>query len=150
MRRHYEIADNKGDAYQVLSNIFHKRERPIDTRESTGSDSHYPEMERTKFANGCASISNQLNGSSYTDLLNRIMDISSLRRLYADSESGYEKLQLFRLLGLDIGNSVIRKFINESYHIENEFICQLDPAKFDTIPEYVISECDKLLMQSDA
>jgi len=149
MRRHYEIADNKGDAYQVLSNIFHKRERAIDTREPKGLDDNYPEMEPAKFANGCAEISNQLNGFSYSDLLNRISDIKALKSLYGASTNGYEKLQVFRLLGLDVGNSVIQKFINESYHIENEFICQLDPAKFDTIPEYVIAECDKLLTQAE-
>jgi hypothetical protein len=45
MRRHYEIADNKGDAYQVLSNLFHKREHAIDTREPKGLDGNYVEME---------------------------------------------------------------------------------------------------------
>lgn len=39
----------------------------------------------------------------------------------------------------------IQKFIHETYHIENEFISQLDPAKFDTIPEYVVAECNKLV-----
>ena len=63
------------------------------------------------------------------------------------SKISYEKLQIFRLLDLDIENSVVQKFINETYHIENEFICQLDPARFDTIPEYVISECDRILQE---
>src|SRR5690606_11777424 len=103
-----------------------------------------------KFASGCTEVSNQLPGFSYPDLLSRINDISALKSLYGASANGYEKLQVFRLLGLDAGNSVIQKFINESYHIENEFICQLDPAKFDTIPEYVIAECDKLLEQATA
>ena len=62
--------------------------------------------------------------------------------------NGYEKLQLFRLLDIDTGNSVIQKFINETYHIENEFICQLSPIKFDTIPEYVVKECDQVLQQN--
>lgn len=150
MRRHCEIADNKGDAYQVLSNVFHKRERAIDTREPKGSDDNHLEMEPAKFASGCAEISNHLNGFSYPDLLNQVADISALKALYGTSANGYEKLQVFRLLGLDVGNSVIQKFINETYHIENEFICQLDPAKFDTIPEYVILECDKILMQTEA
>ena len=150
MRRHYEIVDDKGDAYQVLSNLFHKRERAIDTREPKGLDDNHTEMEPGKFANGCAEISNQLNGFSYPDLLNRLTDIGALKLLYGASANGYEKLQVFRLLGLNVGNSVIQKFINESYHIENEFICQLDPAKFDTIPEYVIAECDKLLTQAEA
>lgn len=37
-----------------------------------------------------------------------------------------------------------------AWYFENEFICQLDPAKFDTTPEYVISECDKVLEQTEA
>jgi ABC-type multidrug transport system ATPase subunit len=150
MRRQYEIADNKGDAYQVLSNVFHKRKCPIDSREPRGLDDSYPKMEPAKFTKGCTEVSNQLNSFSYSDVLSQINDISTLKFLYGTSGNGYEKLQVFRLLGLDVGNSVIQKFINESYHIENEFICQLDPAKFDTIPEYVIAECDKLLTQTEA
>lgn len=150
MRRHFEIADNKADAYQVLSNVFKKRERAIDTREPRGPDGNYSEMESAKFAKGCAEVSSWLTGFSYSDLLNRIADISALKLLYGASTNGYEKLQVFRLLELNVENSVIQKFINESYHIENEFIYQLDPARFDTIPEYVIAECDKLLAQAEA
>lgn len=94
------------------------------------------------------SIAAPLVDFSYPDLLNQIADINSLRSLYDSCANGYEKLQVFRLLGLDVKNSVIQKFINETYHIENEFISQLDPAKFDTIPEYVILECDKILTQT--
>ncbi|MFC0350081.1 AAA family ATPase [Undibacterium danionis] len=148
IRRHYEIVDNKGDAYQVLSNVLHKRARALDTREPKGLDDDHPEMEASKFANGCAEVSNRLNGFSYTDLVNRIKDISAMKLLYDTSTNGYEKLQVFRLIGLGVGNSVIKKFIDETYHIENEFICQLDPAKFDTIPEYIIAECDKILKQN--
>ena len=150
MRRHYEIVDDKGDAYQVLSNLFHKRERPIDTREPKGLDDTLAKMDIGKFENGCTQISNHLNGFSYPNLLKRIADIDALKLLYDASDNGYEKLQIFRLLGPGVGNSVIQKFINESYHIENEFICQLDPAKFDTIPEYVIAECNKVLTKADA
>ena len=147
MRRHFEISDDKGDAYQVLSNILHKRERAIDTREPIGEDNNYPEMAPAKFSNGCNEISGFLNGFSYSDILNRVTDVNALNSLYRASENGYEKLQIFRLLDLDIENSVVQKFINETYHIENEFICQLDPARFDTIPEYVISECDRILQE---
>lgn len=147
MRRHFEIADNKGDAYQVLSNVLHKRERAIDIREQRGSDGNYPEMESNKFSNGCTEVSSYLEGFSYPDVLNRISDVNVLKTLYSTSINGYEKLQTFRLFDLDIENSVIQKFINETYHIENEFICQLDPAKFDTIPEYVVHECNRILQE---
>jgi hypothetical protein len=145
MRRHFDIADNKGDAYQVISNVLHKRERAIDTREPKELDDNHPEMESAKFSNGCTEVSSHLMGFSYPDLLNRVTDVDDMKSLYGASLNGYEKLQIFRLIGFDVENSVIQKFINETYHIENEFICQLDPSKFDTIPEYVIAECDKLV-----
>ncbi len=148
LRRYFEIANNKGDAYQVLSNVLHKRVRATDSRESKGSDDQHPEMEPTKFSNGCTEVSSHLEGFSYPDLLNRVSDINAMKVLYEACENGYEKLQIFRLLGLDVENSVIQKFINETYHIENEFICQLDPAKFDTIPEYVVSECNRMLQEA--
>jgi energy-coupling factor transporter ATP-binding protein EcfA2 len=148
LRRHYEIADDKGDAYQVLSNIFKKRVRAIDTRMARGADGNYPEMEPGKFIKGCTDVANWLPGFSYANLRSNIVDNNTLKMLYHASANGYEKLQVFRLLGIDAGNSVIQKFINESYHIENEFICQLDPGKFDTIPAYVIAECDKLLAEA--
>lgn len=148
MRRHFEISDNKGDAYQVLSNILHKRERAIDIREPRGSDGNYPEMESVKFSNGCAEVSSCLKDFSYSDILNRVNDVNALKTLYSLSTNGYEKLQIFRLFDLDIENSVIQKFINETYHVENEFICQLDPAKYDTIPEYVVHECNRILLEA--
>lgn len=151
LRRHFEIADNKGDAYQVLSNLFHKgngKVLGVDTREPKDAEGNHPEMEQDKFDNGCAEISNNLTGFSYSQLLSRVVDQNTLRSLYNAAENGYEKLQIFRLLGLDVKNSVIQKFINETYHIENEFISQLDPAKFDTIPEYVVSECNLLLKKA--
>lgn len=145
MRRRHEIADNKGNAYQVISNLLHKRKRAIDSREPKDSNEHHPEMDAHKFKCGCDEISVLLKNFSYSDILNRITDIEAMKLLYRAATNGYEKLQVFRLLELDVDSSVIQKFINETYHIENEFICQLDPAKFDMIPEYVIAECDKII-----
>jgi len=150
LRRYYDIADNKGDAYQVLSNLLHKgngKERGADTREPKDAEGNHPEMEQEKFDHGCAEISSHIDGFLYAELLERVGDLNALKALYNTSANGYEKLQIFRLLGFDVKSSVIQKFINETYHIENEFICQLDPAKFDTIPEYVVSECDRILQE---
>jgi ABC-type dipeptide/oligopeptide/nickel transport system ATPase subunit len=148
LRRYYEISDDKGDAYQVLSNLFHKRERAIDSREPKDQDEKYPEMVGGKFAAGCTEIQGKITGFVYHDILQRLADKNILKSLYATSQNGYEKLQIFRFFDLNIQNSVIQKFINETYHIENEFICQLDPAKFDTIPEYIIEECNKVLQEA--
>lgn len=148
MRRKYEIDDNKSDAYQVLSNIFHKRERAIDNREPKNHEGQHPEMDKGKFVSGCADIEKELPGFCYKNLLNKLSELNGLKSLYRTCKNGYEKLQIFRLLEIMVENSVIQKFINETYHIENEFICQLDPAKFDTIPEYIINECNKLVSEA--
>jgi hypothetical protein len=145
LRRHYEILDEKGDAYQVLSNLFHKRISPVDSREAVGADYQYPLMDAAHLFNGCADILVRIPTFDYSQLLAALSCEEHLRALYARCQNGYEKLQVFRLLEINTRNSVIQKFVNETYHIENQFICQLDPTQFDLIPEYVITECDRLL-----
>lgn len=150
MRRNFEITDDKGDAYQVLSNLLHKgndKNRGIDTREPKNADGNYPEMAQQKFDDGCNEISRHLNGFSYTALLARVRNFAEMKNVYAACTNGYEKLQVCRLIDHEENEPVIEKFIKQTYHIENEFICQLDPARFDTIPEYVVAECDKIVQE---
>ncbi|CAI1835956.1 cobalt transporter ATP-binding subunit [Serratia proteamaculans] len=144
LRRHYEILDERSDAYQVISNIFHRRSVPVDTREPA-EEGAYPAMAPTKLHDGCSTIAERIPGFNYTHMLNILSTPEHIRALYRRCQTGYEKLQVFRLLEPETDNRVIRKFVNETYHIENEFICQLDPARFDLIPEYVVAECDRLL-----
>ena len=63
--------------------------------------------------------------------------------------SGF-KIDGDRLIRGQHDDNVITKFINESYHIENEYVMQLNPRKFDSVPEYVVQECDRLLGLEDA
>lgn len=150
LRRHYEIMDNRGDVYQVLSNLFHRREEPIDTRLPLIEGTGYPMMDPESFLNGCSLITKNIFGFDYPHMLSLLNDPDKILSLYRSCTNGYEKLQVFRLLEPEADNRVIRKFVNETYHIENEFICQLDPTRFDLIPEYVIVECDRLLLNIEA
>jgi len=146
LRRYYEVLDDNGDAYQVLSNLFHKREVLTDNREPRQEGSEeYPQMDNDKFLNGCCKIKEHIETFDYTSTLAEISNQTNLKSLYQGCQNGYEKLQIFRLLVETVENSVVQKFINETYHIENEFIYQLDPSKFDLIPEYIIKECDNYL-----
>lgn len=146
LRRHYEIMDNRGDVYQVLSNLFHRREQPIDTRVSMVEGIGYPMMAPESLFKGCNTIAEHVPGFDYAHMLELLNDPGKILSLYRRCTNGYEKLQVFRLLEPEADNRVIRKFVNETYHIENEFICQLDPTRFDLIPEYVITECDRLIL----
>lgn len=142
LRRLYEIIDDRGDAYQMLSNLLHLRKQidAIDTRED-GS----PIMCVIKLDKGISEIAGKIPEFNYDETLARLKDTVALKKLYYSCSNGYEKLQVFRLFEIKIDNSVLQKFINETYHIENEYICQLDPTQFDLIPEYVTLACDKCL-----
>lgn len=110
LRRHYEIVDDKENGYQVLSNVLHKRPRAIDTREPKDSDDNHPEMNCANFSSGCAEICEELSNFSYSGILTRVSDANAMKALYSTSANGYEKLQIFRLFGLDVENSVIHAY----------------------------------------
>lgn len=76
-------------------------------------------------------------------------NIDYLRSLFNETAVGYEKLQLYRLIKgeskVKPEGDVIAKFVNEAFHIENEYIMQLDPHRFDSVPEYVVQACTEAL-----
>jgi hypothetical protein len=76
--------------------------------------------------------------------------IPPLKAKFEATEVGYEKVQLFRVASeLDPdangGDAAFKKFVNESYHIENEYVMQLNPRQFDAVPEHVVQACADLL-----
>lgn len=149
LRRRYEILGNLESAYQVLSNLFKKRTAPEDHRIPKIDGGQSTLLSSDELAKGILEIQSYISHlpTDYPYLVALFSDKDQIKTLYCQSTNGYEKLQLTRIM-LDIEtveNSVIRKFINETYHIENEFIFQLDPSRFDLIPEYVVKECDKIL-----
>ena len=72
-------------------------------------------------------------------------------KLYSGAENNYEKLHIYRIIYDDkddlIESDVIKKFINQTFHSENDYIYQLDPAEYQTVPQYVIDECDKCIAE---
>jgi hypothetical protein len=144
LRRKLEVMGEKGDGYQLISNIFHKRAIPIDKRVDGG-----PPMTPEQISVGTGEIASCVAGFDYDAVLAMATDDGQLRELYSNTVSNYEKLHLYRILfhGKDdaIESDVVRKFINEAFHIENDYIYQLNPRKYQTVPQYVIDECDKAI-----
>lgn len=143
LRRYHEVLDDKSDAYEVLSNLFHKRNKDEaqDHREWNGDTPS--NLSGAKLEGGINGIRVHVSDFDYDQSVQDMSCKDTLKSIYDNCTNGYEKLQVFRLIEPDFNNPAIRKFINESYHIENEYVCQLDPEKFDTVPEYVISICDQ-------
>ena len=79
-----------------------------------------------------------------------VNNAGELKKIYDNIENGYEKLQIFRIINGEFTkdddfSDVMKKFINETYHIENDFIYQLNPREYDLIPEYIVDECNDFI-----
>lgn len=132
-------------AWQLLSNVFHKREQPsyhyLDNtpdRPMTDEEIEQATREiREKY----------IQDFDYRREYLKTQNIETLRTLYINSKSNYEKLQIYRIMcNENSANSVVRKFVNETFHIENDYMFQLNPCEYDTVPQYIIDECNKEIL----
>lgn len=139
LRRYMELLHNKGNGYNLLSNLFKKRETPI--KKISGEEIN---MSPEEISDGELEIKHYISNFSYEEYLNLVKDIGKLIELFESTSSNYEKLQVYRIINQKIScSNIIRKFINEVYHIENNYIYQLNPHKYQTVPAYIIDECKK-------
>lgn len=135
LRRLIEITDGKTSAWHLLSNLFHKREVP-----TIGDDP----MSAESISMAVTRIRVDIEGFDYEQLYSFVCDNQNLIALYDAAQSNYEKLQIYRMLfNPTHEDHVIRKFLNETYHIENDYLFQLNPVKYNTIPNYIIVECNR-------
>lgn len=151
LRRNFEILDDKGSEYQILSDLFHKRtkdEAKIKRKEII--ENLTDENFETSFTDGENKIKNIIPEFEYEKILKVVNNAEELKKIYDNIENGYEKLQIFRIINgeftkNDDFSDVMKKFINETYHIENDFIYQLNPREYDLIPEYIVDECNDFI-----
>jgi len=147
LRRYYEVLNEKGIAYQFISNILHRREIPIITQEQESMS-----MTKEEIAEGIQQIKEKINKFDYDNTMENINDDEIMKKLYYESSSNYEKLHLFRVLfGESLKtkeSTIIMKFINQAFHIENNYIYQLNPCEYQLVPQYVIDECDEQMKKS--
>lgn len=137
LRRFYETINDKGHEYQLISNLLHKRDIPIDT-----SGEETVEMSEENIALASDKIKLKIPDFDYRIILSKLTNNSEMIDVYKACRNDYEKLQIFRIINDTHDNNVVKKYINETFHIENEYICQLNPSKYGLIPEFIVQECD--------
>lgn len=129
LRRLYEVTNSKECGYQILSNIFHKRSTPT-FREDNSSR----EMTEEEFEQGCEEIRGYIDDFDYGTTISLVNNDNDMEALYHSSGNNYEKLHIYRVIfddKEDIKNAdVVQKFINEAFHIENDYIYQLNPRDY--------------------
>ena len=146
LRRLLELENKDILEWQLLSNVFHKREIP---------EYHYPDdtpdrlMTPEEIQEATDEIrTNYISNFDYDAVYQKTQNMTLMKELYHNSASNYEKLQIYRIMFNDNNsNSVIRKFVNETFHIENDYLFQLNPCEYDTVPQYIIDECNKEILE---
>ena len=68
-----------------------------------------------------------------------------------DETNSYYRLQAFRVLlavlnlRSKISDDTLMKYIDEQFHVENDYMFTLDFVKYDTVPDFVILKCLEFL-----
>lgn len=142
LRRRYEMHGVRGLEYNLLSSLLHLRSTPT-IKTSSGEDQ---DMDEGQIAEATSAILAEFPDFDYAQLLSDLRAPGGIQQRFEATDVGYEKLQLFRTLSelhesLLEGDDVFGKFIKETYHIENEYVMQLNPRKYDAVPEYVLEAC---------
>lgn len=146
LRRRYEVHGERGAEYDVLSSLLHLRDEPS----SKGENGELIMLDEGEREQAVAEIQKVIHSFEYDALLAQIKDREVLKVKFEATDVGYEKVQIFRIAtALDpdtqAGDAAFKKFVNESYHIENEYVMQLNPREFDAVPEHVLQACSNLL-----
>lgn len=146
LRRLLELINPGSMAYEMLSSLFHKREQPL----KKISQTEFIPLDDDDINDATMEIRKYIPDFDYSTEYKKITDDEEMKNLYIRAGSDYERLQLYRVkFNENKFNSVIRKYINETFHVENDYLFQLNPCKYNTVPYFVISECNREMLNRD-
>lgn len=143
----YKNPIRDSNAYNIISSVIHGR--PNATHDLEGA---IP-LKEDEFKAGLAYIRNYILDFEYNDALNKL-SLDSLIERYKTEESSYIKMLILRAYTernaearerLRGKNDVLRKYIDETYHIENDYIYSLDVRKFNVVPENYINDANEFI-----
>lgn len=153
LRRRYELEKEKVLAWNMLSDIFHKRDVPSVYRKN--EEVKHINMTEDEKQKALADINKGLNITNFDfeETLNFVKDTSEMMNLYNQATNNYEKLQIYRIIFAkdtydkdvnngDSGDPIFKKYVNETFHIENDSLFQVNPMEYEVVPHYVIALCD--------
>ena len=141
LRKFFElIPDQLGEeqAYNLLSSLLHCKQKP--TRKDDA------EMVVRDIAAGEALVKQYIPDFDYVFYSTSLFSKEALLKIITDDPNSYFRLQAFRVLLLalnlkpKIDDDTLMKYIDEQFHVENDYIFCLDLLKYDIVPDYFISE----------
>jgi len=136
-------SDSNGYAYNLLSCLVHGEQKPIFINKT--------ELTKAQIEAGEELIKQYITDFEYNNYLNSKLTKAHLLANYSKETNSYFRVQIFRVLidVLDlktiIGDDALMKYVNEQFHIENDYIFNLDYTKYDIVPDFIIPKCDEFL-----
>lgn len=145
-RRLLEIDDQKELVWDLISNIFHKGR---DTPKVKDDNGNLRDMAIEEIAEATDKIQEIILGFDYATVYAHAHNISEMIALYRLSIYGYEKVQIYRLLAdgdMERGTAM-KKFVDETFHVQNDYLFQINPREYKTVPEHVLNYCDSEIVR---
>lgn len=138
------------NVYQILSCLIHA----TDIRRKLGNET-FVDMEVEEIRIGIEKIKEYIPDFDYDELKTNVYNVNGIKKLYATETNAYLKVQLFRAVcEVLVDNNTMRmtplddgwyKFIDQTYHIENDYLHYLDITKFNTVPSYILRKVDEMI-----
>ena len=141
--------ENWGYAYEILSCIIHAKNIKRKVANDVYVDMNLEELEKGKKL-----IKKYINDFEYEKIKDNNYTVDGIKSLYSVEENAYLKIQLFRALKDIVDEKTMRltpfdgawyKFIDETYHIENDYLHYLDLTKFNIVPSYILKKVDEMM-----
>ncbi|MCB5287962.1 MAG: AAA family ATPase [Candidatus Cloacimonetes bacterium] len=150
LRKYCELKNKEGNAgyaYEILSSLIHG----TTIRRKVGNNL-YEDIPSSEIIEGNDFILEFIPNFEFEDLAENIYSEEGIKNLYKEEENAYFKIQLFRALR-EISQKVKVKplenawfkFIDETYHIENDYLHYLDLIKFNIVPSYISIIVDEIM-----
>ena len=142
-RKHIELKEENYsslESYDILSNLIHGRNVPEDRMKQP--------MSEDAIKKGINALNKYFNGYDTYGKFLREVDTQNLL-IELENDNLYYRILAIRILFqrgkrlmtiLKREHPEICKFLNETNHIENDYVFQLDPEKFFSIPEIYVQE----------
>lgn len=141
----YKNPRAESEAYHILSSLIHGRAQP--TLDLAGLD----KLNEIQIAKGLEFILEFIPDFNYATVLSQCSPQCLMER-YSVESSAYIKMLILRAYTeqnedardrLRKYNDVLRKYVDETYHIENDYLYSLDVRRFNIVPDHYITEAER-------
>lgn len=148
----FKDPQSESEAYNILSSLIHGR--CIPTFDQEGRD----QLSTAQIAKGTEYIKEFVTDYDYNEILAKCTPQRLLER-YETERSAYIKMLILRAYTvLDIEarerlhkyNDVLRKYIDETYHIENDYLYSLNVRCFNIVPDNYVAEAERYVANEKA